>query len=129
MTTLRRRRQGRQNALAGVCAEEGVARSYAHAGAEILSRRCRTPGGELDIVAREGDILVFVEVKRRKRAELCDAPISVRQWQRLEQAATHYMIAFVDKTGAVGGCRFDVALVAQDGSARIIKNARSFDGD
>ena len=128
MPSLLRRRQGRQNALAGCCAEDGVVRDYEHSGAEILSRRCRTPGGELDIVAREGDILVFVEVKRRKR-DLADSPISPRQWQRLEAAATHYMMTRVDETGAVRGCRFDVAIVAGDGTARIIKNARSFDAD
>lgn len=54
--TADRRRTGR-------LAEELVARRLAAAGWEVLDRNARTRHGELDIVAREGRELVFVEVK------------------------------------------------------------------
>jgi putative endonuclease len=47
----------------GARAEELVARRLAAAGWEILERNARTRYGELDIVARDGPALVFVEVK------------------------------------------------------------------
>ncbi len=47
----------------GARAEELVARRLAGAGWEILERNARTRYGELDIVARDGRTLVFVEVK------------------------------------------------------------------
>jgi putative endonuclease len=122
-------RRGRRNHLAGLCAEDGVERLYRAAGAEVIGRRVRTPGGELDIVARHDDILVFVEVKRRARLSSCDPVVNERQWRRLEMAATHYMMTSVEMTGAIRGCRFDVAIVGHDGTARLVQNARSFDGN
>ena len=122
-----RQRRGRQNHLAGLLAEDCVERLYRRRGADVLARRHRTPGGELDIVVREGDILVFVEVKRRKRALPTDALVSARQWRRLEAAATHYMMAEAEKTGAIRGCRFDLAIIGPGTAPEIIENARSFD--
>ncbi|HEX5929953.1 MAG TPA: YraN family protein [Solirubrobacterales bacterium] len=54
--TVARRRTGER-------AEELVARRLAAAGWEIVARNARTRYGELDIVARDGRALVFVEVK------------------------------------------------------------------
>lgn len=104
-------------------------RAYQRRGAEILDRRHRNEAGEIDLILREGEILVFVEVKRRKnRAELAES-ITDRQWRRLGLAATQYMMTRSDKTGAVRGCRFDAVLIGADGSLEIIENARSFDED
>jgi putative endonuclease len=47
----------------GQQAEELIARRLAAAGWEIVARNARSRYGELDIVARDGDTLVFVEVK------------------------------------------------------------------
>ena len=55
MTVARRR--------TGEIAEDLVARRLAAAGWEIVERNARTRYGELDIVARDGSTLVFVEVK------------------------------------------------------------------
>ena len=96
-------------------------------GADVLGQRVRTPEGELDLIVRCGETLVFVEVKKRSRYNLNDSPISRKQWDRLENAALHYMISVQDETGVQPVCRFDVALMAPDGSVDIIENARSFD--
>ncbi len=120
-------RRGRSNYASGLAAEEQAARTYLRRGAEILARRHRSEAAEIDLIVREGDILVFVEVKRRKKsAELAES-ISERQWQRLGLAATHYMMSFRSETGTIRGCRFDAVLVGADGRLEIIENARSFD--
>lgn len=120
-------RRGRTNYQSGLAAEEQVARAYRQKGAEILARRHRSEAGEIDLIVRMGGILVFVEVKRRKKsAELAES-VSERQWRRLGLAATHYMLSLRNETGTIRGCRFDVALVGADGRLEIIENARSFD--
>ena len=119
--------RGRQNHFSGLAAEASVARYYHRRGAEILCQRIRTPEGELDLVARTGDVLVFVEVKKRSHGHLHDSPIGAKQWHRLEKAALHYMMRIQDETGVQPVCRFDVALVGPYGGIDVIENARSFD--
>ncbi len=118
---------GRQRHYSGASAEEQVARFYERNGGEVEDKRARTPEGEIDLVTRIDDILVFVEVKKRKNLSSFDAPITNRQWRRLENAALHYMMTSQNETGVQPVCRFDVALVGPDGSIQIIENARSFD--
>ena len=96
-------------------------------GGAIHSQNCRTPEGEIDTVAQMGEILVFVEVKQRKKQGFSGAIVSERQWRRLENAALHYMMQLQKETGVQPFCRFDVALTGHDGSVQIIENARSFD--
>lgn len=124
---LRRKTRGRQSYLAGQSAEDQVARHYRRMGGAVLGKRCRTPEGEIDLVADLNGVLVFVEVKQRRTAALPDAPVTRRQWRRLENAALHYMADHQRRTGEMPFCRFDVALTGRDGSFRVIENARSFD--
>ncbi|MGD1924240.1 MAG: YraN family protein [Paracoccaceae bacterium] len=119
--------RGRSNHFSGIAAEDSVARAYTGKGATVLGRRVRTPAGEIDLVLKHNDILVFVEVKRRRTAHHFDSPITTFQWSRLENAALHYMVPYVEDTGIQPVCRFDAALVAPDGQVEIIENARSFD--
>jgi putative endonuclease len=120
-------RRGRRSYLTGLSAEEQAVRAYRRRGAEILARRHRNAAGEIDIILRENGILVFVEVKRRRnRAELTES-ITERQWQRLGLAATHYIMAHNDATGAIRGYRFDAVMIGADGRLEIIENARTFD--
>ena len=60
-------------------------------GHRILARRHRTPYGEIDIVARRGRRVVFVEVKHRRSRELADAALSTRQARRVAKAAAHWI--------------------------------------
>lgn len=48
-------------------------------GWRILARRARVPGGEVDIIARRGRTLAFVEVKARSTAEA--AALSLDAWR------------------------------------------------
>lgn len=122
-----RTRRGRTNYFSGIAAEHSVARMYLRKGGNVLGQRVRTPEGEIDLIVRMNDVLVFVEVKKRRKLHGCDSPISRKQWDRLEKAALHYMVGYQNDTGVQPVCRFDVALMGPDGSADIIENAWSFD--
>ena len=56
-------------------------------GWRILGQRCRAPGGEVDIVARRGRALAFVEVKWRDRADDLALAIDERRLRRVTVAA------------------------------------------
>ena len=64
-------------------------------GWRILARRARVPGGEVDIVARRGGTLAFVEVKARASEEA--AAFSLDEWRlrrvavAAERLASRYM--------------------------------------
>ncbi len=78
----------------------------------IIDRRFRTRCGELDIVARDGGVLVFVEVKARSGSNF-GTPFESITWkkrQRLSQMAASYL--FVRRLAGVA-CRFDVVAVVE----------------
>src|SRR5215472_2216073 len=62
-------------------------------GYAILERRYRRRGGELDIIARDGPTLVFVEVKARESRDFGDAAeaVTVFKRRRMAQLAMDYM--------------------------------------
>ncbi len=78
-------------------------------GFEILSRRFATPVGEIDIVARRGDLLVFVEVKRRPTVVAALDAVTPRQQERVARAAG----LFLRSRPAMREhrCRFDVVAI------------------
>ena len=90
----------------GHVAEEDGARWLAANGYRIHERNARTPAGEIDVVAWDGDTLCFVEVKARASAEFGSAieAVSQRQRRRLTRAAAVYL----SEIGFKGPCRFDV---------------------
>jgi putative endonuclease len=59
---------------------------------EIINRNVRTPYGEIDIVARQGDITIFVEVKTRtsNKMGLPEESITPRKREHMLAAADHY---------------------------------------
>lgn len=56
-------------------------------GYRILGRRVVTKAGEIDLIARRGQRIAFVEVKRRPSREAAEASITTRQRQRIRRAA------------------------------------------
>lgn len=64
--------------------EACAARWLESRGYRIIERNFRTPGGEVDIIARDGDTIVFIEVKSRRTAtygvpQLAVTPFKQRQ--------------------------------------------------
>ena len=60
-------------------------------GHRILARRHRTPYGEIDIIARRGQRIVFVEVKHRQTRADAEAALRPQQARRVAQAAAHWI--------------------------------------
>ena len=91
-------------------------------GYAILARRYRTRHGEIDVIAQEGETLVFVEVKSRSTREFGEAAEAVtpRKQRRLVSMAIDYLARhrLTDR-----GCRFDV--VAVDAAERTGAGSRS----
>ncbi len=56
-------------------------------GYQILDRRLKTPVGELDLIARRGKVICFVEVKARSTMESALDALGTRQRRRIERAA------------------------------------------
>jgi len=78
----------------------------------ILDRRFRTRRGELDIIARDGQVVVFVEVKARADGSF-GTPLEAVSWrkrQRIGQIAAAYLLQ--KRLGDVS-CRFDVVSIVE----------------
>jgi putative endonuclease len=77
------------------------------AGFQIVERNYRCPLGEIDVVARDGATLVFVEIRTRHRADRGTALETVRagKQRRIARVAQHYLIA---RRPTVQAIRFDV---------------------
>ncbi len=107
MTLARQQLGQRGEALACAALE---ARGYA-----ILHRRYRTRHGELDIVAEEGGVLVFVEVRARGSGRFGHAAESVtgQKQQRVASMAESYLR--LERAGE-RVCRFDVVAVETEAS-------------
>lgn len=90
-------------------------------GFQLLSRNYRLRGGELDLIGRDGDYLVFVEVRYRSSEKFGGAmqSISLAKQQRIIRTAQHYLMRHpVDWP-----CRFDVVAINQAQQITWIKNA------
>lgn len=60
-------------------------------GYSILAARVKLPAGEIDLVARKGRLIAFVEVKMRTRRDDAPGSVSVQSWQRISRAAEAWM--------------------------------------
>jgi putative endonuclease len=91
-------------------AAEALAASYlATRGLTIVQRNYRCRGGEIDLIARDGEVLVFVEVRLRRNRAFGTAAesITAAKRRRLRLAARHYLA----RLGREPPCRFDAVLL------------------
>ncbi len=115
----------------GDCAESLACQYLSQQGVKIVARNYRTQRGEIDIIARDEETLVFVEVRLRSNPSFGDAAQSIdaRKQARLISAAQHYLL----KTGLSDAqpCRFDaICMTTVDGEATqksIDPNRRAID--
>jgi len=100
--------------LLGNRAERAAERLLADSGMRLLARNYRCKQGELDLVMRDADTVVFVEVRYRRKNQWGSAVETVdwRKQKRLIAAAHHYLITHPHL--ADQPCRFDV--VAAEGN-------------
>jgi len=96
----------------GRAGEDAAAAYLASLGLRIVQRNVRGPAGEIDIIAREGTTIVFVEVKARRSRSFGTAlgAVDARKRKRLRAAAADYL-QFV-APGAQA--RFDVLAIEGD---------------
>ncbi len=110
---------------------EAEAASYLEKnGYQILEHNYRCRQGEIDLVARDGRYLVFVEVKYRKdlRSGYPEEAVDRKKQQKIWQAARHYL--YSHRYGEDTPCRFDVvSITGTSGRAgeeiRVIRDAFS----
>ena len=88
-------------------------------GYAIVARRYRRRGGEIDIIARDGETTVFVEVKARDGRAFGEAAEAVTGWKRrrLVYTALDYLARhrLTDRP-----CRFDVVSIHVDAGRTVV---------
>ncbi len=105
----------------GVSAESRAAALLMIKGFRIVARRWRSPLGEIDLVARRRQLLVFVEVKARGGFDAAVESLTERQRRRIVAAAEAWFTTHAEDAGC--DVRFDVVLVAPGRLPRHIPNA------
>ena len=105
----------------GQAAELQVARHYERAGWRVLQHRFKSAAGEIDLVLRRNDTVLFVEVKRARTHDIAASRISLQQIARINQSAEIFVAE--NLSGQNFEMRLDAALVDQKGEIQIIPNA------
>lgn len=102
-------------------AEERAATFLKQQGLTLIERNYRCRLGEIDIIARDGNTLVFVEVRMRSGTGFGGAASSITAAKRrkLTLAARHYLA----RTRTTPACRFDALLIT--GAAHAIEWIRN----
>lgn len=98
-----------------------MAQDYERRGYPVARRRWRGIGGEIDLILRDGDGLIFVEVKKSRSFDQAMDHLSSRQVRRLQRTAEEFVGG--EPRGSLTDMRFDVALVNGHGMIRVIENA------
>lgn len=118
----------RQRRLLGQTGEALAADALAKQGYRILTRNYRSPYGEIDLVARHDDTLVFIEVKLRRSAVFGSpqAAVTTTKQRHLKRAAQYYLTR---QQAADVKVRFDVVAITLVGqSPRIEIFTGAFEG-
>lgn len=97
----------------GKRAEDAAAEHVARLGMRVLARNLRGHGGEIDIVAQDGETIVFIEVKARTGRTFGSAlsAVDARKRRRLRATADDYLQFIAPQAKA----RFDVLTVEASG--------------
>jgi len=105
-------RQPTERQLTGLHFEKRAEALLCDQGYEILASRIRCRAGEIDLVAKDGVMLVFVEVRWRNRTDFGGAVASVdsKKQTRLIRTAMRYLpaLARIHFAGKTPICRFDI---------------------
>jgi putative endonuclease len=93
----------------GQLAEKLVVNYLTQQNLAIIQTNYRCKGGEIDIIAQQGTLLIFIEVKYRSTASFGTAGESITRTKqkRIILAARHYLMAL----SPLPNCRFDALLI------------------
>jgi putative endonuclease len=110
----------RSRMIFGKTGEDLACRELERRGYAIVARRYRRRGGELDIIARDGETVVFVEVKTRQDHAFGPAAeaVGVVKQRRMAQLAMDYLLRHHLTQRA---CRFDVVAIHFDRERPVIE--------
>ena len=106
----------------GDAAEDRACRHLEGSGLTIVERNFRTRGGEIDIVARKGDVLAFVEVRSREVPGFGTPEESVTpaKRRRIVGAARQYLSTVPPSSWREA--RFDVIAIEGSGAAAVLRH-------
>jgi len=116
-----RKARGLTNYLAGHAAEASVARLYEDRGVAICARNWRGLTGEIDLIGRDGDVVVFVEVKQSRTHDLAASHLSDQQIRRIFATVDEFVAG--EPRGLLTDVRIDLALVDGQGRIEVVENA------
>ena len=119
------RTRGEMANLSGDAAERRIAMDYERRGFAVARRRWRGAGGEIDLITRNHDGVVFVEVKQSRDFAAAAERLGRRQMDRICASAEQFLAG--EPGGLLTNMRFDVALVDATGAFEIIENAFGLD--
>lgn len=111
--------RGRKNYQDGLSAEDSAARFYQAKGLSVLHRRWRGKAGEVDLIFKDGDAFVFVEVKKSKCFARAAESLSQRQLHRIALAAEEFIGAHATPFADM---RLDLAMVDEMGRVDVLEN-------
>jgi putative endonuclease len=116
-----RKARGLTNYLAGHAAEDSVARDYEGRGITICARNWRGITGEIDLIGRDGDVVIFVEVKQSRSHDMAASHVSQAQIGRIFATVDEYLAG--EPKGLLTDMRIDLALVDGHGRIEVVENA------
>ena len=105
---------------------EGLALSHLRKqGLTLETANYRHRRGEIDLVMRDGDTVVFVEVRYRRRSDYGDGAQSVDRKKRARIVATAQRYLQTHPPAAARPCRFDVVAVSAQGGEQAVQWIRN----
>jgi len=116
-----RQQRGTTSYHAGLAAEELVAQRYESAQQPVLAKRWRGSCGEIDLVAQNGDGVIFIEVKKSRSHARAASHLTRRQMDRIYGAGSEFLAT--QPRGQLTDVRIDLALVDDTGRVDVIENA------
>ena len=112
---------GKTAYLAGLSAEDQVARLYETHGYHLRARRWRGRGDEIDLIFEKSGEITFVEVKKSRNFDTAVSRVSLVQRACILQTGDEYL--GLCPMGLATPCGYDLAALNQIGQAHIIANA------
>jgi putative endonuclease len=109
--------------LQGLHAESRALKHMESLGMICLAKRLKTPHGEIDLLMKEGDTIVAIEVKYRKTMDRAAHSIVPTQQKRIQHALEWWISKHQDYNKHPPFQRFDVVLVCPGHDIKYYKNA------